>query len=131
MKTEVSSLCAFKISPDTYMPYDKGRAPYRQTPKHPELGVASLSSAPHGSKSRGPVPLRNPPLPNQSSAGQVPQDTLAFADTPERGVKRKISWVLCAQLSGSHQINTGFPVLCCILTSPVTASPLFLRIISH
>ena len=33
--------------------------------------------------------LRNHPLPNQSSAEQVPQDTLAFTDTPERGVKRK------------------------------------------
>lgn len=64
-----------------------------------------------GSKSRGAVALRNPPLPNQSSAGQVPQDTLAFADTPERGVKRKISWALCAQLSGSHQRNTGLASL--------------------
>lgn len=74
-----------------------------------------------------PCQLRDLLAPNACLliSGQVPQDTLAFADTPERGVKREVSQALCAGLSGSYQGNTGFLLPCCNFTSPMTISPSF------
>lgn len=126
-------MCAFKISPNACMLYGKGRARY--TPPNPHSGccfpqfcsIWGVIAQALGHSGVLPCQLRDLLAPNACLliSGQVPQDTLAFADTPERGVKGEISQALCAGLSVSYQGNTGFLLPCCNFTSPMTISPSF------